>query len=97
LLIMIGNIVLDVGDFHHMMDWGHMNWWGFTFLGFWFIGILIVVVLIFAYLIIRSEKKEEIEIMSDAQKVLDERYAKGEITRKEYIKAKEDLNKFKPE
>ncbi|MHA2431449.1 MAG: hypothetical protein ACXACC_10540 [Promethearchaeota archaeon] len=97
-------IVLNGGDFGHMMDeWGHMmgNWdhmvdlGGIPFLGLWFIGSLIVIILIFAYLIIHSEKKEEIEIMSDAQKTLDERYVKGEITRKEYIQAKEDIERKK--
>ena len=80
----------------HMMDWGHMNWWGFPFFGLWFIGFIIVIVLIVVYLIINSEKIEELEIMSDAQKTLDERYAKGEMSRKEYIQAKEDLQNFKP-
>ena len=31
-----------------------------------------------------------------AQKILDDRYAKGEITRKEYLQAKEDLKNFNP-
>jgi len=93
---MIWNVVLDVGGFHHMMDWGHMNWWGFPFLGLWFIGITIFIVSIVVYLIIHSEKIEEKEIMSDAQKIIDERYAKGEINRKEYIQAKEDLKNFNP-
>ncbi len=79
-----------------MMDWGHMNWRGFPFFGLWFIGIIIFIGLIVAYLIIKSEKMEEVEIMSDAQKIIDERYAKGEITREEYIQAKEDLKNFKP-
>ena len=34
--------------------------------------------------------------MSDAQKILDERYTKDEMTRKEYVQAKDDLNNFKP-
>ena len=47
-------------------------------------------------MIIKSEETEEKEIMTDAQKILDERYAKGEMTRKEYIQAKEDIKDFKP-
>jgi uncharacterized membrane protein len=31
--------------------------------------------------------------MSNAQKTLDERYVKGEITQKEYLQFKEDLKK----
>jgi putative membrane protein len=93
---MLGNIVLDVGGFHHMLDWSHMNWWGFPFPSLLFFVIFIVIVLAVIYLIIQSEKTEEKEIMNDAQKILDERYAKGEITRMEYIQAKEDLKDFKP-
>ena len=94
---MIENVVFDCCGFYNMMDWGHMNWWGFPFFGLWFIGIFIVIILVVVYLIIHSEKTEEKEIMSDAQKIIDERYAKGEITRNEYIQAKDDLKKFKPE
>jgi len=125
---MLWNIVLDVGDFHHMMDWGHMNWWGFPFFSYWLIGVwfvqfiialmvyrdaekigknglmwFVLVIIpwigIFAligYIIMRNEEETTKEVMSDAQKVLDERYAKGEMERKEYIQAKKDLKEFKP-
>ena len=73
-----------------------MNGWGFPFLGLFFIGIFIVIILVVVYLIIHSEKTEEKEIMKDAQKIIDERYAKGEISREEYIQAKDDLRNFKP-
>ena len=45
------------------------------------------------YLIIRGDEAEMKEVMSDAQKVLDERYAKGEISRDEYLQAKKDIEK----
>jgi len=45
----------------------------------------------------RNEEEQYDEIMTDAEKIIDERYAKGEITHKEYIQAKDDLRKFKPE
>ena len=90
-------ILLHEDGWHMMGEWSHMmDWWEVPFMGFWFIGIIIGIVLIVVYLIIRSEKTEEVEIMSDAQKTLDDRYAKGEMTRKEYIQAKEDLKNFKP-
>ena len=90
-------IFLDI-DGWNMMDWDHhmMDWWGVSFLRYWSIGILIVVVLIVAYFIIHSEKKDEEVIISDAQKTLDGRYAKGEMTREEYLQAKEDIKNFKP-
>jgi uncharacterized membrane protein len=83
-------------DGWHMMDWGHMNWGSYPFFGLLFIGIIVGIGLILVYIIINSEKKEDVEVMSDAQKVLDERYAKGEISRSEYLQAKDDLTNFKP-
>jgi putative membrane protein len=53
------------------------------------IGILFLII----YLIIRGDETEMKEVKSDAQKVLDERYAKGEISRDEYIQAKKDIKK----
>jgi putative membrane protein len=57
------------------------------------IGILFLII----YLIIREDKIENKEIMDDAQKILDERYAKGEMTRNEYLQAKEDIEKKRGE
>ena len=123
---MVWNIVLDVGGFHHMVDWVHMNWWGFPFFSYWFIGVwfvqFIIALMVYrdaekigknglmwfvlaiipwigiftliTYIIMRNEEETTKEVMSDAQKVLDERYAKGEMTRREYIQAKEDIKKF---
>jgi uncharacterized membrane protein len=90
-------ILLDA-DGWNMMDWDHhmMDWWGVPYMGYWSIGIFIGVVLIIAYFIIHNEKNEEKDIMSDAQKTIDNRYAKGEMTREEYIQAKEDLKNFNP-
>ena len=51
------------------------------------IGILFLII----YLLIREDATEMKEVMSDAQKVLDERYVKGEISRDEYLQAKEDI------
>ena len=55
------------------------------------IGILLLIV----YLILREEKTENKEVINEAQKILDERYAKGEMTRKEYLQVKEDIEKKK--
>jgi putative membrane protein len=57
------------------------------------IGILFLII----YLIIREEKTVTMEGMNEAQKILDERYAKGEMTRKEYLQAKEDIEKKRGE
>ena len=53
------------------------------------IGILFLI----GYLIVRGEEADTEEAMENAQKVLDERYAKGEITRAEYLQMKKDIEK----
>jgi putative membrane protein len=64
----------------------------------WFILIFIPWIGIFfliVYLILLADKTVTNEVISDAQKVLDERYAKGEISRNEYLQAKEDIREMK--
>lgn len=120
------NILLDVGDFHHM---DHMwDWWGVSNMGLWWIGVWLVqlvlafmvyrdaekkdkngplwfilviipwvgILFLIGYIVIRGEEVEADEAFEDAQRILDERYAKGEITRKEYLQMKKDLEKNKP-
>jgi len=113
-------IVLNGGDFGHMMDW-----WGMPSMGFWMVGIWIVFIVIaflvykdaeernmngllwlllviipwigilvlIIYLIIREEKIKHPSSQKNALEVLDERYAKGEITRDEYLQMKKDIEK----
>ncbi|MHA2181924.1 MAG: SHOCT domain-containing protein [Promethearchaeota archaeon] len=62
----------------------------------WFVLVIlpwIGIIFLIIYLIIREEKTKIMETTSDAQRILDERYAKGEMTRKEYLQAKEDIEK----
>jgi uncharacterized membrane protein len=95
-------IVLNGGDFYHMMNWGHhmMDWWGIPYMGLWWIGVwiaqlIIAFLVIIGYLIIRREEDEVKESLDDAHKILDERYAKGEITRREYQQAKMDIEEMR--
>ena len=63
----------------------------------WFVLVIIPWIGIFTlitYIIMRNEEETTKEVMSDAQKVLDERYAKGEMMRREYIQAKGDIKRF---
>ncbi len=53
------------------------------------IGILFLIV----YLIIRENKTKQPAFEKNALSILNERYARGEITRKEYQKMKIDLKK----
>lgn len=77
---------------HHPMDsWGMMGgWW------FWII-ISIVVVVIIAVLIYLLNKEDRDKGMDpeskSAEKLLDERYARGEITTEEYNERKDEIKK----
>ena len=119
-------VVLNGGDFGHMMDMGHMmDWWGIPFFGFWWIAVwfvqLILALLVYkdaekqeknrllwfilvilpwigilfliGYLVVRSEETDTKEAAENAQRIIDERYAKGEITRAEYQQMKKDIEK----
>jgi uncharacterized membrane protein len=86
-------MVLDCGGFYHMADWGHMIWPGFSLFWIGLIGLFIVSIVVVFLVIFLGEKKDESNVMSDDQKILDKRYVKGEITKKEYLQFKEDLKK----
>ena len=51
------------------------------------IGIIFLII----YLITRKEKHIQVSALKDAQEILDERYAKGEITKEEYEQKKKDI------
>ena len=60
----------------------------------WFILIIIPwvgILFLIGYLVVRGEEVEAEGTIEDAQRILDERYAKGEITRKEYQQMKKDI------
>ena len=57
------------------------------------IGFLFLVI----YLIIRGEEAELKESIDEGKKIIDERYAKGEITKEEYLQMQKDLNRKKTE
>ena len=77
------------------MPYYHM----YPFMGFG-TGILwLVAIVVIAYLIYRLVKSEKILLPSkivsskSAEDILDERYAKGELTREQYMQIKEDIKK----
>jgi putative membrane protein len=75
--------------------YGHMNAFGPFGLGISLGGILFWVALIFLFiLLLRSTRRQEwkSEHHSSALDILKERYAKGEITKKEFDIMKKDIN-----
>ncbi len=62
----------------------------------WFILIIIPwvgILFLIGYLVVRSEEADSEEAVEEALKILDERFAKGEISRKEYLQMKKDIKK----
>ncbi len=55
------------------------------------IGILFLII----YLLVREEKKPQQPSQKSAEQILDERYARGEITREEYQQKSQDLRQRK--
>ena len=77
--------------YYHMMDYH-------PFMGFWSSLIWVIVVIVVAYLIYKLIKTEKIlapskPLIKNADDILAERYAKGELTREQFLQMKEDLKK----
>ena len=75
----------------HMMPWGWMNWgWG-GMIGIGLIGLIVVLALI--YLVFQNTRFRLIMVGEQAIDLwrFQKRYAKGELSRDEYQKMKEDL------
>ena len=72
-----------------MMDWGY-----YPFMGFWMILIWLIVLLAIAYFVYKLIKSEKIltpQNVESAEDILAKRYAKGELTKEQYIQMKDDL------
>jgi len=79
----------DVGimPYYPMMDWYPLR-------GFWMNLIWLVVVLVIAYFIYTQFKGGTVLTTNkSAEDILNERYAKGELTREQFMQMKEDLKK----
>jgi len=62
----------------------------------WFILIIIPwvgILFLIGYLVVRGEEVGSEEAVEATLKILDERYAKGVISRKEYLQMKKDIKK----
>ncbi len=68
----------------------------YPFMGFWMTIFWLIVIIVVAYLIYRLIKSDKTLTPSrteerNAEDILAERYAKGELTRDEYLKMREDI------
>ncbi len=80
------------GHHHHMEGWTRMGgWW------MWFIMLIAVFLIILLIYLIMSEDKRDEKRLSEsnrsAEKILDERYARGEISKEEYKQMKKEMRK----
>jgi len=73
--------------YYPMMDW-------YPFMGIWMNFIWLIIILVVAYIVYRQIKSEKILASGrSAEDLLAERYAKGELTREQYMQMKEDIKK----
>lgn len=93
LLLSLASIQFHGNETHHPMEDWHMGggWW------FWFIIMIVVglVVIILVYLVLKEEGDRGMSSYSEksAEKILDERFARGEIDEDEYKQMKKELRK----
>jgi len=73
---------------HMMDDWGHMSW-GYGGVLMWLIFLALIGVVV--YFVVRGEKWIKRGGDETAIDILKKRYAKGELTKEEYERMKEDL------
>jgi putative membrane protein len=73
--------------YYPMMEW-------YPLMGFWMNLIWLIVIFAIAYFIYKQIKSGKIiESGKSAEDLLAERYAKGELTREQYMQMKEDIKK----
>jgi len=89
LMVLIASTCYHPRGWHMMDDWDHMPW-GYGGVFMWLIFLVLIGVIVF--FVVRGEKwikrggSEE-----TALDILKQRYAKGEITEREFLKIKKDL------
>jgi len=76
---------------HYGMGWHWLGWLGMAF--FWLIPILLMLAVVKYLMGGRDSKASDDDKMLDALSVLEERYARGEINRDEYLQKREDLKR----
>ena len=89
LMILISSARYYPRGWHMMDDWRHMSW-GFGGVFMWLIFLVLIVAVI--YFVVRGEKWMKRGGSDETPlDILKKRYARGEITRKEYLAMKKEL------
>ncbi len=90
----LDSIALHTNESHHPMEnWSMMGgaWWVWFIL---IIGVILVIVVLVVLLMEEDHNKgTKSDTMKSAEQILDERYAKGEITGEEYREKKKEMKK----
>lgn len=71
------------------LDYGYWGWFGWVFMLTWWILFISLIIAIIRWLLFRS--RENLDGGRTALDILKERYAKGEIDKKEFEEKKKDL------
>ncbi len=83
-----GMVLADAGDFDHMSGFG----WGLMGMG-WIFMIAVIGLIIWAVLRATSDSSKETSPTASAERVLAERYARGEIDDEEYRRRSDELRR----
>jgi putative membrane protein len=73
------------------MGWHWLGWLGMAF--FWLVLVLLVLAAVKYLMGNRRSNAPDSERKPDALAILEERYARGEIDREEFLKKRDDLNR----
>ena len=80
---------MDNGSYDHMMDGGWANNGGFAM--FWMFAIAVLITAGVIYLFVHGSKKNGKSDNDDPMTIIKSRYAKGELSKKQFDEMKNDI------
>ena len=85
-LFLINNVIAQT--YSPCSGFGMMSYWPY---GGWNMLLWIIIILIIAYFLVKYLKDGNLNLDSDSLEILKRRYAKGEITKKQFEQMKKEL------